>query len=50
MADMKTGSLKRSFWLIGSILSIAAKRKTQIGGRALHILRDGIASPPQEEE
>jgi hypothetical protein len=28
-----------------SILSIASKRKTQIGGMALHILRGGMFAP-----
>jgi hypothetical protein len=33
------------FDLAGSIPSVASKRKTQIGGLALHILRDGMFVP-----
>jgi hypothetical protein len=35
--------------LAASILSAASKRKTQIGGMALHILRGGMFAPHREE-
>jgi hypothetical protein len=41
VADIKADSLCLSLDLAASILSAASKRKTQIGGMALHILRGG---------
>ena len=45
MADMNTGSLNILFDLASSIPPVAPKRKTQIGGLALHILRGGMCAP-----
>jgi hypothetical protein len=48
IAGMNTGSLILSFDLATSIPAVAPKRKTQIGGRALHILRGGKCAPRNE--
>jgi hypothetical protein len=46
---MNAGSPDILFDLTSSIPSVAPKRKTQIGGLALHILRGGMFIPHGEE-